>query len=162
MENVPRGFRYAGINAGIKAARKDMALVLADVPCVAAGCFTVNRARAAPVNDAASRLPADNIRAIVTNSGNANALTGQAGEEDVRAIHAAFAEVLEIPTDSVVSASTGVIVARTGQLFWAFVLTGLIGVVGSAIWVFVVGPVRPARWIALTPESPDGASVPAS
>jgi len=112
MENVPRGFRYAGINAGIKAARKDMALVLADVPCVAAGCFTVNRARAAPVNDAASRLPADGIRAIVTNSGNANALTGPAGDEDVRTIHAAFAEVLEIPADSVVSASTGVIGVR--------------------------------------------------
>ncbi len=112
MDNVPRGFRYAGVNAGIKAVRKDMALVFAEVPCVAAGCFTVNRARAAPVVDAARRLPADGIRAIVTNSGNANALTGKGGEEDVLAIHAAFAEVLDVPASSVLSASTGVIGVR--------------------------------------------------
>lgn len=112
MENVPKGFRYAGINAGIKASRKDMALVFAEVPCAAAGCFTVNTSRAAPVSDAAKRLPCANVRAIVTNSGNANALTGPGGEDDVRTIHAAFGEALGVGADAVLSASTGVIGVR--------------------------------------------------
>jgi acetylglutamate kinase len=112
VSTVPRGFRYAGANAGIKAARKDLALVVSDVPCVAAGSFTVNKARAAPVEDAARRLPADGIRAVVVNSGNANALTGPEGEADVRRVHQAFAAALGIAPESVVSASTGVIGVR--------------------------------------------------
>ncbi|MGH7293668.1 MAG: bifunctional ornithine acetyltransferase/N-acetylglutamate synthase, partial [Polyangiaceae bacterium] len=62
---TPRGFAYAGIHAGIKAARKDVALVYCEVPCAAAGDFTVNAARAAPVSDAAARLPCAGLRAIV-------------------------------------------------------------------------------------------------
>ncbi len=112
MDTVPRGFSYAGINAGIKSSRKDLALIYCDVPCVAAGCFTVNKARAAAVSDAALRLPSDSVRAIVVNSGNANALTGAAGADDVRAIHVAFGEALGIPSNSVMSASTGVIGVR--------------------------------------------------
>ncbi|MEI7894900.1 MAG: bifunctional ornithine acetyltransferase/N-acetylglutamate synthase, partial [Myxococcales bacterium] len=68
----PRGFAYAGIHSGIKAVRTDLALVFSEVPCAAAGCFTRNRSRAAPVVDAAMRLPADGLQAIVINSGNAN------------------------------------------------------------------------------------------
>ncbi len=109
---VPRGFRFAGVNAGIKAARKDMALIVSDTPCEAAGCFTVNKARAAPVVDAASRLPASGVRAVVVNSGNANALTGVEGDRDVQAIHAAFAGALGVGAESVLSASTGVIGVR--------------------------------------------------
>src|ERR1019366_9640907 len=83
---TPRGFAYSGINCGIKAARKDMALVYSETPCSAAGCFTVNAARAAPVRDAAARLPAAGVHAVVANSGNANALVGPDGERDVRAV----------------------------------------------------------------------------
>jgi len=106
---TPRGFAYSGINCGIKAARKDLALVYSETPCSAAGCFTVNASRAAPVRDAAARLPASGIHAIVANSGNANALVGPAGERDTRAVCEAVGKALGVPGDSVLAASTGVI-----------------------------------------------------
>jgi acetylglutamate kinase len=109
---TPRGFSYAGINCGIKAARKDLALVFSEVPCAIAGCFTVNASRAAPVSDAIARIPAEGMRAIVANSGNANALAGPEGERDVRAVCCAVAESLGIAADTVVAASTGVIGVR--------------------------------------------------
>jgi len=109
---TPRGFSYAGINCGIKAARKDLALVFSDVPCAAAGCFTVNAARAAPVRHAAARLPTAGLRAIVANSGNANALVGPDGESDVAAVCTAMAQALGVHLDAVVCASTGIIGVR--------------------------------------------------
>jgi acetylglutamate kinase len=109
---TPLGFAYAGINAGIKTMRKDMALVWSEAPCVTAGCFTVNRAKAAPVRDAEARLPAKDIRAIVINSGNANALTGPDGEADVKEVHRAMADALGVDASQVLSASTGVIGVR--------------------------------------------------
>jgi acetylglutamate kinase len=109
---TPRGFAFAGLNAGIKAARKDFALIWSDAPCSAAGAFTINKARAAPVRDAASRLPTSVIRAIVVNSGNANALTGPAGEDDVRAVRTAIATALGVDVDTVLAASTGVLGVR--------------------------------------------------
>jgi acetylglutamate kinase len=109
MATVPKGFRYAGINAGIKAARRDLALIVSDVGCAAAGCFTVNKACAAPVRVAAARLPCDGIFAVVANSGNANALTGPDGERDVLAVQGAVAKAIGAPESGVLSASTGVI-----------------------------------------------------
>jgi acetylglutamate kinase len=106
---TPRGFAYSGINCGIKAARKDLALVYSETPCAAAGCFTVNASRAAPVRDAAARLPASGMHAIVANSGNANALVGPVGERDVRAVCAAVGAALGVPGNTVLAASTGVI-----------------------------------------------------
>ncbi|MDP9000088.1 MAG: bifunctional glutamate N-acetyltransferase/amino-acid acetyltransferase ArgJ [Myxococcota bacterium] len=105
---TPRGFSYAGINCGIKVARKDIALVYSEAPCSAAGCFTINAARAAPVRDAEGRLPATGMRAIVANSGNANALVGPDGVRDVREICAAVADALAVDASSVLAASTGV------------------------------------------------------
>ncbi len=109
---TPLGFSYAGMNCGIKAARKDLALVASDRPCIAAGSFTVNRARAAPVIDAAARLPSSKIHAVVVNSGNANALTGVDGEKDVREVCAAVGAALGVAGESVLAASTGVIGVR--------------------------------------------------
>ena len=109
---TPRGFSYAGINAGIKAVRNDFALVFSEAPCSAAGCFTVNASRAAPVRDAVARLPASGMRAIVANSGNANALVGPDGEKDVKAVCAAVAAALGVDAATVLSASTGVIGVR--------------------------------------------------
>jgi len=109
---TPSGFAYAGIHCGIKAAKTDLALVYSEAPCAAAGGFTVNAARAAPVRDAASRLPASNIRAIVANSGNANALVGDDGERDAREVRAAVARALGTEDDSVLCASTGIIGVR--------------------------------------------------
>jgi len=106
---TPRGFTYAGINCGIKAARKDLALVFSEAPCAAAGCFTVNAARAAPVRDAAARVPSTGLRAIVANSGSANSLVGPRGQADVLAIRAAVGAALGVDANAVLCASTGVI-----------------------------------------------------
>ena len=110
--NVPKGFLWAAVQAGIKPNRKDLALVFSESPCAAAACFTRNLAKAAPVLDAEKRLPAEGIRAVVVNSGNANALTGPEGLEDVRTVCEAVAKQLRIPASAVVSASTGVIGVR--------------------------------------------------
>ncbi len=106
---VPKGFSFAGINAGIKASRRDVALVYSEVPATAAGVVTVNKAQAAPITDARQRLPGTGFRAIFANSGNANALTGPAGMEDVRAIRARLGRALGIDEGAVLTASTGVI-----------------------------------------------------
>jgi acetylglutamate kinase len=104
-----QGFRFAGLHAGIKPARKDLALVVSDVPASAAGCFTINRAQAAPVQDAEPRLPATGVRAILINSGNANALTGEQGRKDVEHVRRALGAALQISPESAFTASTGVI-----------------------------------------------------
>src|SRR5205823_1632347 len=106
---VPKGFQFAGVPAGIKPNRKDLALVYSQAACSAAGVFTQNRARAAPVLDAETRLPAGGIHAVVVNSGNANALTGPAGMEDVKTVCEAVGRALGVPAAGVLSASTGVI-----------------------------------------------------
>jgi acetylglutamate kinase len=109
---VPQGFRFAGINCGLKPNRKDLALIVSDGPCSAAACFTANKARAAPILDAERRVPAEGIRALVINSGNANAMTGPAGLADAVAICEATAKAIGAPKGSVLSASTGVIGLR--------------------------------------------------
>jgi acetylglutamate kinase len=109
---TPRGFTYSGISCGIKTARKDFALVFSEAPCSAAGCFTVNASRAAPVRDAAGRLPASGVYAVVANSGNANALVGPDGERDVKEVCAAVARALRVKPEAVLAASTGVIGVR--------------------------------------------------
>ena len=106
---LPIGFRFAGTASGIKPMRPDLALFVSDTDAACAGAFTINLAKAAPVVDAEGRLPAENMRAIVVNSGNANALTGPAGAEAVSAILAAAGKALGIPPAQIVSASTGVI-----------------------------------------------------
>lgn len=109
---TPQGFSFAGLNAGIKPARKDLALVFSDTPCAAAGCFTANKAKAAPVLDAEPRLPAPAARAVIINSGNANALTGPDGLKDVNDIKEATSRALGVPAESILTASTGVIGVR--------------------------------------------------
>jgi len=106
---LPIGFTFSGIPCGIKPQRKDLALVHSETPCAAAGVFTVNRAKAAPVVDAESRLPMEGARAVVINAGNANALTGAAGFEAMREVHESVAATLGVPVGTVLSASTGVI-----------------------------------------------------
>lgn len=130
--NGPLGFRFAGLHVGIKPGRKDLALVLSDVPASAAGCFTVNRAKAAPVRDAEPRLPAGGARALLMNSGNANALTGRAGEDDVRRLRAELAEALHVEPDSVYTASTGVIGIRMPVERICSGLPRLVAALGSA------------------------------
>ena len=78
-----RGFRYAAIECGIRYPdRLDYALIAADRPCNAAGMFTTNQVCAAPVKLCIERVKRGVARAIVVNSGNANACTGHAGRAD--------------------------------------------------------------------------------
>ncbi len=109
---APRGFRFSGVNAGIKASRKDLALVAADVPCTAAARFTRNVAASAPIVDARGRFPSTGFQALVVTSGNANALTGAQGVEDCRALCGGIAEALKVPAASVIASATGVIGVR--------------------------------------------------
>ncbi len=106
---TPIGFQFAGLAAGLKPTRKDVAIVYSKTPCSAAACFTVNKAKAAPILDAEPRVPATGIHAVVINSGNANALTGSQGVEAVRAVRKCAAAALGIDSASVLTASTGVI-----------------------------------------------------
>ncbi|MDR7483263.1 MAG: bifunctional glutamate N-acetyltransferase/amino-acid acetyltransferase ArgJ [Armatimonadota bacterium] len=106
---TPRGFRAAGIHCGIKPDRPDLALVAAEAPAAAAGVFTTNKMRSAPVILSEARLRAGRAQAVVINSGNANACTGARGEADARAMTAAAAAALGIAEDLVLVASTGVI-----------------------------------------------------
>jgi acetylglutamate kinase len=107
----PVGFRFGATAAGIRGeaspTRRDLALIVSDVPCAAAGVVTVNRVAAPAIARAAARLPGMGIRAIVANSGNANALTGPRGAEDDRAMAASIASALGLAPDDVLTASTG-------------------------------------------------------
>ena len=109
---VPKGFTFAGLNAGIKASRRDVALVYSDTPAACAAVLTSNKAQAAPILDSRGRVPGTGFRAIVANSGNANALTGPEGVEDVKAIRKAAAKALGVDDAGVLMASTGVIGVR--------------------------------------------------
>lgn len=109
---VARGFLFAGLHSGIKPFKKDLALVVSESPCSAAGALTINKAKAAPVEDCARRLPMSGVRAVLINSGNANALTGAEGLQDVVDLCAATGKVLEVSPEAVLMASTGVIGQR--------------------------------------------------
>ncbi|MGA2505958.1 MAG: bifunctional glutamate N-acetyltransferase/amino-acid acetyltransferase ArgJ [Chitinispirillaceae bacterium] len=105
-----RGFRAAGIHAGIKEnGGDDLALLASDTDCTAAGTFTTNAIKASSVDWCEKLLPSDTIRAIVANSGCANACTGLQGEKDT-ALTAELAGIsLHVPPESLLVASTGMI-----------------------------------------------------
>ncbi len=105
----PRGFRASGVHCGIKASRKDLALVVCERPAVAAALFTTNRVKAAPVLLSQERVRSGRARAIVVTSGNANACTGPRGLADAREMAALVAAELGVPEEEVLVASTGVI-----------------------------------------------------
>jgi glutamate N-acetyltransferase/amino-acid N-acetyltransferase len=108
---APRGFRAAGISCGIKAKGLDLALIVSDTPASAAGVFTVNRAQAAPVIISRRNLAAaaGHTRAVVVNSGCANACTGSDGMRHAEAMAARTATTLGCAISEVLVASTGVI-----------------------------------------------------
>jgi len=111
----PIGFRFGAVAAGVKqagAARRDVALIASETPCAAAGVFTVNKLCAAPVTYGAAHLPADGMRAIVANSGNANAMTGPVGSADERNVAIGVAKALGIAPEQILTASTGAIGVR--------------------------------------------------
>lgn len=109
---APRGFRAAGLHCGIKASGKpDLALVVSDQMASAAGVFTTNQAQAAPVLVSKGHLSATDgrARAVVSNSGCANACTGPQGLADAQEMTALTATALACAAHDVLVASTGVI-----------------------------------------------------
>jgi glutamate N-acetyltransferase / amino-acid N-acetyltransferase len=108
----PKGFRATAVAAHIKYPdRPDLALIVSEQDCAAAGLFTTNQVAAAPVVVDRETLKANNshIRAALINSGNANAATGQVGLEDARASQRLVAEALGCAAEEVLVMSTGVI-----------------------------------------------------
>ena len=109
--SIPKGFRFAGVHSGVKSNpnKPDLTLVVSDVAAVAAGVYTQNLVFAAPVALDRSRTPADGIRAVVVNSGNANACTGERGLADARRMAELAAAVCDARCDAGLVMSTGII-----------------------------------------------------
>ena len=107
---APEGFSFSTVEAAIKkAGRKDLALIVSEVPAVMAGCFTTNSVKAAPVSLCLRKIRSGRGQAIVVNSGNANACTGKQGMEDASRIISSVSKGLFIPASMVYICSTGVI-----------------------------------------------------
>jgi len=107
-----RGFRAGAVSAGVKHGRRerlDVALIASERPCAAAAVFTTNQVIAAPCVITKRHLARGPLRAILVNSGNANACTGEQGERDALAMAEAAARLLGISAHEVAVASTGVI-----------------------------------------------------
>jgi glutamate N-acetyltransferase / amino-acid N-acetyltransferase len=105
------GVRLAGVHAGIKPRKRDLALIAFEHPQVCASVITTNEIKAAPLLVSERHIAASgsSLRAVVCNSGCANACTGERGERDARATARQAGALLGVPADSVVVASTGVI-----------------------------------------------------
>jgi glutamate N-acetyltransferase / amino-acid N-acetyltransferase len=106
---LPLGFLASGVNCGVRRYRPDIGLIISEVDCVTAGVFTLNDLKAAPVVYCQKLLPASDIRAIVTNSGQANAATGNQGMELNLRMVSHVAVELQVKPTQVLAASTGVI-----------------------------------------------------
>ena len=105
-----KGFKAAGIYCGIKkSGDKDLGLLFSEVPAAAAGVFTRNRVKAAPVMLDRQRIGAGRSRAVIVNSGNANCCTGEQGMAQARRMASCMARELGVAETDVLVASTGVI-----------------------------------------------------
>ncbi len=108
---LPRGFLASGVRAGIRKKRPDLALFVAPPESTCAAVFTTNRFRAAPVvlSQSALRRSGGRVRAVLVNSGCANAITGQAGLQAARSVRHKAAQLVGCAEHEVLLASTGVI-----------------------------------------------------
>jgi glutamate N-acetyltransferase/amino-acid N-acetyltransferase len=112
MTHPVRGFKTAGLHCGLKADdKKDMALIVSERPCHAAGVFTTNQVKAAPViyDQALLASPGVRVRAVVANTHSANACTGEQGLTNTRLVAAHTAQAVGCRPDEVLVLSTGVI-----------------------------------------------------
>jgi glutamate N-acetyltransferase/amino-acid N-acetyltransferase len=106
----PAGFAAAGLSAGLKRSGKpDLALLVGEPGTTAAGVFTTNRVQAAPVRLSRSRLALGRARAVLVNSGQANAATGSRGAADAERAAAAAAAEIGLDPEEMLACSTGVI-----------------------------------------------------
>jgi len=106
---TPKGFRAAGVRCGIKQKGLDLMLLVSDVPAVAAGVFTTNAVKSAPVLVSKYRIRSGIAQAIIANSGNANCCTGRKGMDDAKQMAQFVASAIQLEDDKVLVASTGVI-----------------------------------------------------
>ena len=107
---APKGFRAAAVRCGIKEGtleKCDLGLIISDYPAVAAATFTSNKIKAAPVRVSAAHLRAADTRAIIANSGNANACTGSTGIQNAKKMAQAVARQLRLKDRQVLVCSTG-------------------------------------------------------
>ncbi len=104
------GFLAAGAACGIKKTRKDLALIFSETPCAVAGTFTLNKVKAAPLIISQQLIRSGHtVRAVLVNSGNANACTGEKGYEHALECQSAAASRLGVHPDEILLSSTGVI-----------------------------------------------------
>lgn len=108
---TPQGFKAGGLHCGLKkTTRHDLGAIVCEVPAAAAGVYTTNVFQAAPIHVTRESIGASGkLRAVIVNSGNANACTGKQGEADAYEMRSAFAEAIGVPSEQVAVASTGVI-----------------------------------------------------
>ncbi len=106
---APCGFEAAGVRCGLKDKGPDLALIYSVSPASSAGVFTRNVFQAAPVHITRERVGRERVRALVVNSGNANACTGARGHRNALRMAEVAAEALGVPPRSILVASTGVI-----------------------------------------------------
>src|SRR6478672_11534549 len=105
----PKGFRAAGVSAGIKSKKnaKDVALLVADELSPAAATFTTNKVFAAPVKIGREHIAGGELRGVVVNAGNANACTGRQGEKDAKRMCALSGELIGATANEMLPCSTG-------------------------------------------------------
>lgn len=106
---LPKGFFASGVNSGVRAYRPDVGLIVSDSDMTAAGVFTQSEAKAAPVLWSQKLVPSKKIRAVITNSGQANAATGELGIANNLLMVNATAAVVGCAPEEVLVASTGMI-----------------------------------------------------
>jgi glutamate N-acetyltransferase/amino-acid N-acetyltransferase len=106
---LPIGFKAGGINCGVRLYRPDLGLIISENPAVGAGVFTQNQFKAAAIKHCQNCLPSNNIKALITNSGEANAATGLEGVKTNLAMASSLAEILQCRPLQILTASTGVI-----------------------------------------------------
>ena len=110
--SAPEGFLCHAVSAGIKDPAKprlDLGLIYSTAPCVTAATFTTNKVKAAPVRVCQAHLKSNDIRAIIVNSGNANACTGPRGIQDAKAMAVSTGLALDLKPTQVMVNSTGII-----------------------------------------------------
>lgn len=124
-----KGIKAAGIHSGLKRKRKDLALIVSEESCSVAGTFTLNKVQAAPLLVSKEVIAkGGKIKAILINSGNANACTGERGHNDALKSQKHCAKKLGIEQDEVIISSTGVI----GEYMPMHILkTGIESIVGQ-------------------------------
>ncbi len=105
----PQGFQTASLACGIKESKDDLMVLLSDSAASVAGMFTTNKVKAPPVRYSQEKVKGGVARAIIVNSGNANACTGAQGFLDAREMATLTADVLKLPEAQVLVASTGII-----------------------------------------------------